>query len=187
MIGQVRCKLNQSARTRISCSATRLDRHAMRCTQLTAGLLSLKMATRFLVSGPHTCSIMSHRITSPANSRSEFVVFPVGFESEITSADISGGYLRRKNVGLHSNSSPIIIPPTPWLDASTTPTKSGQPATSSRQRVGCFVDSLNIVRQFDIAKRSGWLWWKYTTCGHFLRSRLHGDNSPRPPRSAVNA
>jgi hypothetical protein len=159
----------------------------MHCTQLTAGLLSLKRATCFLVSGPHTCSIMSHRIVSPANSRSEFVIFPVGFESEITSADMLGGHLRQKTVGLHSDSSPIIIPPMPWLDALTTLTMSGQPATSSRQRVGCFVDSLNIVRQFDIAERSGWLRWKYTTCSHFLRSRLHGDNSPWPPGSAVNA
>jgi hypothetical protein len=155
VIEQVHCKLNQSARTRISCSATRLDRHAMGCTQMTAGLLSLKRATRFLVSGLHTCSIMSHRITSPANSRSEFVIFPVGFESEIVSADISGGHLRRKTVGLHSNSSPIIIPPMPWLDASTTLMKSGQPATSLRQQVGHFCDSLNIVQQFDIAERSG--------------------------------
>jgi hypothetical protein len=145
VIGQVRCKLNRSARTHISCSATRLDRHAMHCTQLTVGLLSLKRATRFLVSRLHTCSIMSHRITSPANLRSEFVLFPVGFESKITSTDILGGHLRQKTVGLHSNSSPIIIPPTPWLDATTTLTKPDQPPTSSRQRVGCFVDSLHIV------------------------------------------
>jgi hypothetical protein len=84
-------------------------------------------------------------MTSPANSRSEFVIFPFGFESEITSADMSGGHLRQKTVGLHSGNSPIMTPPTLWLDASTTPTKSGQPATSSQQRVGHFVDSLSIV------------------------------------------
>jgi hypothetical protein len=44
------------------------------------------------------------------------------------------------------------LPPTPWLDASTTPIKSGQPATSSRQRVGQLVDSRRIVWQFDIAR-----------------------------------
>jgi hypothetical protein len=187
VIRQIRCKLNRNVRTRMSCSATRLEQHAMHCTQLTVGLLSLKRTTRFSLSGPHTCSIMSHKMTSPANSRSKFVIFPFGFESEITSADMSGGHLRQKTVGLHLNNLPIMTPPTPWLDASTTPTKSGQPATSLRQRVGCFVDSLSIVWQFEIAEKRGWLRRKYTTCGCFLRSWLHGDNSPWPPRSAVNA
>ncbi len=95
--------------------------------------------------------------------------------------------MRQKTVGEHSDNSPIITPPTPWLDASTTLTKSGHPATSSWQRVGRFVDSLNNLQQFEIAIRSGLLRWKYTTRGYFLRSRLHGDNSPWPPRSAVNA
>jgi hypothetical protein len=129
----------------MSCSAIRLERHAMCCIQLTVGLLSLKMATRFSLSKPHTCSIMSHKMTSPANSRSEFVIFPFGFESEVTSANMSGGHLRQKTVGLHLDNLPIMTPPTPWLDALTTPAKSGQPATSLQQRVGCFVDSLSIV------------------------------------------
>jgi hypothetical protein len=100
---------------------------------------------------------------------------------------MSGGHLRQKTVGLHSDNLPIMTPPTPWLDASTTPTKLGQPATSLRQQVGHFVDSLRIVRQFEIVERRGWLRWKYMSCGRFLRSQLHGDNRPRPPRSAVNA
>jgi hypothetical protein len=156
VIGQICCKLHHNARTRMSCSATRLERHAMCCTQLIEGLLSLKRATCFSLSGPHTCSI-SHKMTSPANSGSKFVIFPFGFESKIKSANMSGGHLRQKTVCLHSDNSPIMTPPTPWLDAWTTPTKSGQPATSSRQQVGCFVDSLSIVGQFKIAKRRGWL------------------------------
>jgi hypothetical protein len=145
VIGQIFCKLKQSARTRMSRSATRLERDAMRCTQLTVGLLLLKRATCFLVSRPRTCSITNHRIVSPASSKSKLVVLLVGFNLEITSSDISGGHLRQKTVGEHSDNSPIITPPTPWLDALTTPTKSGHPATSLRQRVGCCVDSLNIV------------------------------------------
>jgi hypothetical protein len=145
VIGQIFCKLKQSARTRMSCSAMRLEQDAIWCTQLTVGLLLLKRATRFLVSGPQMCSITNHRIVSPASSKSKLVILPVGFDLEITSSDISGGHLRQKTVGEHSDNSPIITPPTPWLDASTTPTKSGHPATSSRQWVGCFVDSLNIV------------------------------------------
>jgi hypothetical protein len=129
----------------MSCLAMRLERDAMRCTQLTVGLLLLKRATRFFVSGPQTCSITNHRIVSPASSKSELVILPVGFDLEITSSDISGGHLRQKTVGEHSDNSPIITPPTLWLDASTTPMKLGHPATSSRQQVGRFVDSLNIV------------------------------------------
>ncbi len=145
VIGQIFCKLKRSARTGMSCFATRLERDAMRCTQLMVGLLLLKWATRFLVSRPQTCSITNHRIVSPASSKSKLVTLPVGFDLEITSSDISGGHLRQKTVGEHSDNSPIITPLTPWLDASSTPMKSGHPATSSRQRVGCFVDSLNIV------------------------------------------
>ncbi len=145
VIGQIFFKLNQSARTRMSCSATRLEQDAMRCTQLTVGLLLLKRATCFLVSGLQTCSITNHTIVSPASSKSELVILPVGFDLEITSSDISWGHLRQKTVGEHSDNSPIITPPTLWLDALTTPTKSGHPATSLRQRVGCFVDSFNIV------------------------------------------
>jgi hypothetical protein len=147
----------------MSCSAMRLEQDAMRCTQLTVGLLSLKRATCFLVSGPQTCSITNHRIVSPASYKSELVILPIGFDLEITSLDISGGRLRQKTVGEHSDNSPIITPPTPWLDALTTPTKLGHPATSSWQQVGHFVDSLNIVQQFEIAKRRGLLRWKYTT------------------------
>jgi hypothetical protein len=109
------------------------------------GLLSMKSATRFLVSGPQTCSITNHRIVSPASSKSKLAILPDGFDLEITSSDISGGHLRQKTVGEHSDNSPIITPPNPWLDALTTPTKLGHPATSLRQRVGHFVDSLNIV------------------------------------------
>jgi hypothetical protein len=146
----------------MSCLATRLERDAMQCTQLTVGLLLLKRATCFLVSGPQTCSIITHRIVNPASSKSELVILPIGFDLEITSSDISRGHLRQKTVGEHSDNSPIITPPTQWLDVSTTPTKSGHPTTSSRQRVGHFIDSLNIVRQFVIAKKRGLLRWKYT-------------------------
>ena len=187
VIGQTFWMLNRSARTRISCSATRLERHAIRSTQLTVGLLSLKSAMRFSVRIPHTCSIMSHRSTRPASSRSEFVIVPFGLASDFTLAVMSGGHCSLNTVGRHSDSSPMMTPPTPWLDASTTPIKSGQPATSSRQRVGRLVDSRKIVRQFDIASYRDALRWKYTTGGRFFRRRLHGERSPRPPGRAVNA
>ena len=130
-IGQTFWRLNLRARTRISCSATRLDRHAMRCTQLTLGLLLLNSAIRFSARGLQTCSIISHKMTSPATFRSEFVIVPQGFESDTTFYAMSGGHCTRNTVGGHSNNSSVMIPPALWLEASTTPTKSGHPATNS--------------------------------------------------------
>ncbi len=100
---------------------------------------------------------------------------------------MSGGHCNLNTIGRHSDSSPMMTPPTPWLNASTTPIKLGQPATSSRQRVGHLVDSCKIVRQFDIAACREALRWKYTIGGHLFRRRLHGDRSPRLPGRVVNA
>jgi hypothetical protein len=136
---------------------------------------------RFSVRGPHTCSIMSHSSTRPASSRSEFVIVPFGLALDFTLAVMSGGHCSLNTVGRHSDSSAMMTPPTPWLDASTTPIKSGQPTFSLRQRVGRLVDSRKIVRQFDIAACREALRWKYTTGG-----RLHGERSPRLPGRAVN-
>jgi hypothetical protein len=55
----------------------------------------------------------------------------------------------------HNQVLPMMMLPTPWLEASTTPTKFGQPVTSSRHHVGQLVDSRSIVRQLDIANQRG--------------------------------
>ncbi len=187
VIGQTFCKLKCSARMRMSCSAMRLDRQAMRSTQLTVGLLSLNSATCFSVRVPQTCSIMSHRMTSPASSRSELVNDPFGLLSKITLAVMSGGHWSLKTVGGHSASSPMITPPMPWLDASTTPTKSGQPATSLQHRVRGLVDSQSIVWQFDNADRRGSFLCRKTTGGQSVRRLLVGERGPWPPGRATNA
>ena len=119
VIGQNFWMLKCRARTRISFSATRLDRHAICCTQLTVGLLLLKRVIRYSARGPQMCSIMSHSRTRPARSRSEFVIVPFGVASEITLAVMSGGHCNRNTIGGHSDSSPMMTPPTPWLEAST--------------------------------------------------------------------
>jgi hypothetical protein len=152
VIGQAFCILNRNARTRMGCSATRLERQAMHCTQVTVGLLLLKRATLFSAREPQTCSIISHRMTRPESSRSEFVIVPFGFDSDFTLAVMSGGHCCRNTVGGHSKSLPMMMPPTPWLEASATPTKSNQPMTSLQQRVRQLVDSRRIVQQLDIAK-----------------------------------
>ena len=151
MIGQTFWRLNCIARMQINCLATRLERHAIRCTQLTVGLLSLNKVMHFSAIGPHMCSIMSHSRTRPASLRSEFVIGPFGLALEITLAVMSGGHCNLNTVGRHSDSSPMMTPPPPWRDASTTPIKSGQPPTSSWQRVGRLVDYRRIFWQFDIA------------------------------------
>ena len=136
VIRQTFCMLSRRARFQISCSATRLEQHAIHCTQLTVGLLLLKIVTHFSASEPQTCSIMSQRMTRPASLMSKFVIVPFGFESDTTLAVMFGGHCSRDTVGGHSKSLPIMTPPTPWLEASTTPTKSDQSATSLRQCVG---------------------------------------------------
>jgi hypothetical protein len=160
VIGQTMFVSKRRARMRISCSVTRLARDAIRCTQPTVGLLSLNSATLFLERRPQTCFIISQRMTSPASSRSEFVSFPLGFLLETMLAVISGGHCSQKTVGRHAESLPIMIPLMPWLDASTTPTKSGQPATNLRHQVGRCVDFWRIVQQSDMAEQRGSLRWK---------------------------
>ncbi len=159
VIGQTLFVLKCRARIRISCSAMRLARDAIRCIKLTVGLLLLNSATLFLARWPQTCSIISQRMTSPASLRSEFVSFPLGFLSETMLAEISGGHRSWKTVGRHAESLPVMIPPMPWLDALTTPTKSGQP-TNSRHQVGRCVDSQRIVQQSDMVKQRGLFQWK---------------------------
>jgi hypothetical protein len=136
--------LNYNARTQMSCSGMRLESNAICCTQLTVGLLLLKSTNRFSVRGPQTCSIMSHRMTSSASSRSELVIIPPGFASNTTLAVMADGHWRRNTVGGHLDSSPKMIQPMPWLDASTTPTKLCHPVTNLQQHVRQGVDSCRI-------------------------------------------
>ena len=93
--------------------------------QLIDGVLSPNNATVFSVKSPPTPSTTNHAITIPAISRSEFVIRPSGFLAEFTSRVILVGHFHLNTVGAHLDFSPNTTPPTPWLDASTTPTKSG--------------------------------------------------------------
>jgi hypothetical protein len=99
-------------------------------------------------------------MTSPASSKSELVIVPFGLAANTMLAVMSGGHWMQNTVGGHSDSSPNIAPPMPWLDASTTPTKLGHPATNLQQRVGPVLDSHRIVQQLDMANSSGVFWWK---------------------------
>ncbi len=95
MSGQLSCELIHKAKTRMSCSAIKLDRQA----QLTVGLLSLKSATLFSTRHEHTCSIISHNMRRPAISRSELVNVPPLFLSDMTNLVMSGGHCNRNIVG----------------------------------------------------------------------------------------
>ncbi len=149
-----------NTRTQMSCSAIRLEQDAIRCTQITVGILLLNSTTCFSLRSPQTCSITSQRMTSPASSRSELVIIPFVLATNTMSAVMPGGHWMRNTVGGHSDSSPNITPPTPWLNASTTPTKLGYPAINLQHHVGRVVDSHRIVRQFNMANSSGAFWWK---------------------------
>ena len=127
---------NRSAIVCTNCSATMDCFDASLFIQLIDGVLSPNNAIVFSVRSPPTPSITNHAITIPAISRSEFVILPPGFSAVFTSRVISIGHCHLKTVGTHLEFSPKTTPPTPWLDASTIPTKSGHLLVSSLHRVG---------------------------------------------------
>jgi hypothetical protein len=141
-------------------SATRDHLEARRATQPIEGEFSPKSAIHFSRSGPHTPSIASQSNKRPAISRSEFVIVPVGLSNKTTCDRMSSGHCQQNSIGVHAESSPKITPPTPWLDASTIPIKSGHPHVSSRHQVGSHVDSQRSVRHLSIALRAFKLRWK---------------------------
>jgi hypothetical protein len=115
-------------------------REARRSTQPIVGESLLKSAACFLTSGPQACSIMTNSISNPAISKSEFVIVPEGFACDTIALVTLLGHAKQNTVGEHVESSPMIIPPMPWLDASLTPTKSGHPVISLRHLVGPIVN-----------------------------------------------
>jgi hypothetical protein len=130
--GETCIVLRRSVRARRSCPATRDPFAAIRRTQCTVGALSLNRAT--WQPGPrlHTVSIMTNSRRSPASSRSKLVRFPRSWLFvRSTSALMSCGHSMRKTVGTHSHLSPMMMPPTPCIEASLIPTKSGIPITNS--------------------------------------------------------
>jgi hypothetical protein len=95
---------------------------ASRLTHPTDGELSQYIATfRWLREGT-TFSMTSHNRTIPAISKSEFVIVPVGFWALTRLDRMLSGHSIRKIVGMQGWSSPMITPPTPWLEASQMPT-----------------------------------------------------------------
>jgi hypothetical protein len=119
--GQHAAMFRRKARAQTICAETLDWRVAMRSTQLTEGELSLKSATCLLAIGPQTPSIHSQSNSRPAISKSELVSNPVGLSNETTCEVIYCGHCKRNTVGGQEAVSPIIIPPTPKLDASTIP------------------------------------------------------------------
>ena len=152
--GQVLLVLIRRASACTKCSAISDLREASRFVHPTAGELSLNSATRFSCNGWHTASITNHRMRTPAISKSELVIVPLGFENDRTLSVTSFGHSQQKTVGMHGDVSPTTTPPTPWLDASTIPMKSGHPETSSLHHVGSLVDSRRSVRHPMIAART---------------------------------
>jgi hypothetical protein len=113
MSGEQRSSCRRSASARSSCMAIVDCRDAIRSTQCTVGELSLNSATWAPVSSGHVASIVSQSSISPAISRSELVMVPLGLCWETRAAETSGGHCRRKTVGTIDLFSPMMIPPTP--------------------------------------------------------------------------
>ena len=77
---QAFCCFARSANAWTRCSATVNHLDASFVAHLIVGELPLNNVRRFTFSGPHTSSIVSHRRTRPAISKSEFVMRPFGFQ-----------------------------------------------------------------------------------------------------------
>ena len=108
--------LNRSVNACTNCIATIDPLAARRFTYLIVGELSLNSATWAARNLGQTSSITIHSISNPAISKSKFVMSPLWNDSFISS-----GQERRNTVGLHDFTSPIMISPIPWVDASLTP------------------------------------------------------------------
>jgi hypothetical protein len=177
--GQVLLVLIRRASACTKCSATSDFREARRFVHPTVGVLSLYSATR-------PASIINQRMRTPAISKSELVMMPIGFEKDRAGCDIFWPFPAKirwdaLRCFAHNN------PPTPWLDASTISMKSGQPETSSLHRVGSLVDSRRSVRHPMIAVKTCLWEFSHTIGGFLARTRLHGDSKPTPAGIAVKA
>ncbi len=119
--GQAFCCFAHRAIAWTRCSATVERFEASFVAHPIVGELSLNRVRCFSSRGPHTSSMVSHRRTSPAISKSEFVMRPSGLVAVLMSLVTSGGHCHRKIVGTHGNSLRITTPPAPWPKASTKP------------------------------------------------------------------
>jgi hypothetical protein len=119
--GQQRNRFRRSASAAIKFAATMEWRDASRVTQLTVGVLSLNSAIFFSFKSIIISSMTKNTNSSPAISKSEFVIVPRGLLSDLTLSVISLGHCSRTTVGGHSLFSPTITPPNPKDDASQMP------------------------------------------------------------------
>ncbi len=180
--------LSQSASACIKWAVIIDWREARRSTHPIVGELLLKCTTHFFTSGLQTCSIMTNSISNPAIFKSEFVMVPAGFDCDTIALVTLSGHTNQKTVGVHFKSSPMIIPPMPWLDASLNPIKLGHPATNSRHCISLIVNCCSRVCIPTIAaRRSLLLLWRYTCAGWSCKIELHGNISPFPAGNAMKA
>ena len=153
----------------------------------TEGLLSLSSTMCLWRSSGATCSIMSHKNTRPAISRSELVIVPSGFASVCSCRRTSSGHSNRNTDGTTSSVKPKMTPPTPSPDASTIPAMLGSPRNSWRTWVGVFRASLNIDRQSRRAMVNALVWRNHTVFGFCARTLLNGVNKPFDPGTPHDA
>jgi hypothetical protein len=160
---------------------------ASQSTQHTVGeFLSLNRAVCFSTRLPHTCSIVTNRKSKPAISKSEFDIVPSLFNGDTKDSRILSGHANQKTAGGHADSLPCMTPPTPWLNASLMPMKSGHPETSWRHRVDSNVDLCNRVRMPSMADLKSSFLCRKTCWGCNFRIALHGDMRAFPANITVN-
>ena len=109
--GQAFCCFARRANAWTRCSATVERFEASLVAHPIVGELSLNKVRRFSSRGPHTSSMVSHRRTRPAISKSKFVMRPSGLVAVLMSLVTSGGRFHQKIVGTQGDSSQITTPP----------------------------------------------------------------------------
>jgi hypothetical protein len=116
--------------------------------QATVGVLSEKMPMCLCsrLAGA-ICSSTSHCRSTPAISRSLFVMSPFGLECETNLLSTSGGKGILQTVGGMCSVPLIQTPPAPKPLASTYPRKAGGPGWSSRTDVGLDAILLRMIIQ----------------------------------------
>ena len=129
------CNMNASPRSNLP-AVGNIDLDAIRSIQPTVGLLSHIVPSVLCFTACASDNMIPTASTSAASSRSEFVIHPLGFLSEITLSVMSRGNCIRHSNGCMSVERENQTPPAPSAEASWYATYSGGLGSSSLTCVG---------------------------------------------------
>ena len=145
-LARCRCWWRASARSRCPAMIDLEDRSLS--VHATVGVLSQKMPTwQYWSECGAMCSSTSQAKRTPAISRSEFVILPLGFDVDTRFLMMSGGKAILQTIGFMCEEPLNHTLPAPKAHASTYPTKCGVPGHNSKTDVGLDPMRLSSVIQ----------------------------------------